>query len=936
VTATKNANVVIGNDSDEIIRGAVGTVSYLSGSGGNDTLIGAINAIAPGSTLEGGAGNDSLFSDGVGDIALGGLGNDTIFNDSGRASLSGGSGNDVITGADDQTTVYGGVGNDSITFADEKNVAFGEDGDDTIIGLKGNDIFSGGAGNDYIEGAEAANSASLLFGNSGNDTLYLGDTSPDSAYGGQGDDSVFAGSTASANGQYLSGDKGADKITYLGKGKDVVLDGDRSASGQSVGTDAGADTFVLASSGTDLPTNLFILGGGGNDSVIGSGTGAVVPALLGVGASIFAGKGDDYFNVVSSGSAQISGDLGNDSGSVALSGNDTLFGDGATQGSDAALGNDQFTVTGSGGNFIFGDTALGTIGGNDTLDVTKAGSGNVIYGGGGNDSLVSAGGNTLIGGAGNDIYVFGAGDKVLFDSLGVNTYVAGSGASTSDVVTVQAGDSFTGGATFLVTGEAELIKTLSNGGVIASDAKDLIQIGTVDGVTSLKGGDDTFSGVNLAGSGVVSGGDGNDNITFTGTDVAAGLIDGGSGNDIVKFTDTLGASIAAKVVGGDGNDTLDVAGIFAGSFSGGAGNDVVKIGTVAAGASIDLGAGDERIVIAQVGTAAGIATILGGEGNDTISVGSDLSSGTSTDLVIDGGAGNDIIYGKQYGGDSISGGAGNDTLFGGGFGVGAGSSVTGTNTSQALGDTLVGGAGADVFVLGTSAKLGYLLGTANGVGTQNFGQDGFFFTGSSATAAGSGVFNGVFGADVIVDFNPAEDKIYFNSGGGLGTVAFVSGSTGYLTDDLTFIGGYAGSDGTSTGRTNSFGLVGQAGSTSDFGVYNLPFGTGYVAATAVGGTGSGRILLDTLPDGGTAFGSLTGATVITVDGGTAAGFFGFDTGGTGGAEIGTSGGFYDTGNGAYYHNGQLLAIFPDKPALTAANFLEINFTTINSGAPLVL
>ncbi|NJN62606.1 MAG: calcium-binding protein, partial [Coleofasciculaceae cyanobacterium RL_1_1] len=556
-----------------------------------------------------------------------------------------------------------------------------------------------------------------------------------------------------------------------------------------------------------------------------------------------------------------------------------------------------------------------------------------------------AGGNTLIGGAGNDIYSFGAGDVIPFDSLGINTYVAGSGASTSDVVTVQPGDSFTGGATFLVTGEEELIKTLTNGGVIASDERDLIEIANVDGVTSLKGGDDTFSGVNLAGSGAVDGGDGNDLIAFTGTSIAAGKVVGGAGDDSIGFAAT--ATVSANINGGAGNDSINIPGVFAGSISGGDGVDTINIGTLAAGATIDAGAGDERIAITSLGSTVGVASIFGGAGNDTITVGSN-STGTNVDLVIDGGAGNDIIYGKQKGGDSISGGAGNDTLFGGGFGLALGSSSTGTNVSEALGDTLIGGAGADVFVLGTAAKLGYLLGSAS-VGTQSFGQEGFFFTGSAATSPGSGVFNGVFGADVIVDFKPGEDTIVFNTKGGFGgvfdtqtgtsslaAVSFVSGTTGYLTDDLVTTGGYAGSDGTTTGLTNSFGLVGVAGSAANFGVYNLPFGTGFVDATANTGTATGRILQTNLADGATAFAGSAGTATITVDGGTAAGFFRFDNGGSAGAEISTTAAFYDTGNGALYYQGQLLAIFPDLPALTSANFVGVDFTTINNGAPLTI
>ena len=932
MTATPNTNISLGNDSAELLTATA--VGFISGSGGNDTIQGAINGVAPGSTLEGGLGDDSIYSRGIGDIALGGPGDDVLRNDSGQASLLGGIGDDTITSEDRQTTVYGGAGDDSLLFSDRENVGYGDAGDDTIIGLGGSDIFAGGDGDDYIKAATTGNNASILFGNMGDDTLILSDKAADSAFGGQDSDYVFAGSGATADGQFLFGNYGDDVIEYLGKGKGVVLDGDRAIDGvggyfPAEGTDAGADSFILASSGTDLAEDITIAGGGGDDSISG-GVGSA--GLLGAGAAIYMGKGDDFFNIVSSGSSLITGDLGNDSGSIVLGGDDTVFGDGAAQGSDATLGDDEFVLTGSGGNVIFGDTAEGTDGGNDVIDVTGLGSGNVVYGGGGNDELASAGGNTLIGGAGNDIYTFGAGDVIPFDSLGVNTYVAGSGASTSDVVTVQPGDSFTGGATFLVTGEAELIKSLTNGGVIASDEKDLIQITDVDGVTSLKGGDDTFSGVDLATTGVVSGGDGNDDITFTGTGIAAGLIDGGSGNDIVSF-DNPAATVSANVAGGVGDDTLEVKGIFAGSFSGGVGNDSLSIGTLGAGASIDMGAGDELVAITNIGTTTeGVATILGGDGNDTISVGSG-ATGTSTDLVIDGGVGDDIIYGKASGGDSISGGDGDDTLFGGGFGA---KSSTGTSISESLGDTLTGGAGADVFILGTTAKVGFLGSIGADQGSTYFGQDGWFFNGTNPASPGSGVFNGVFDVDVITDFNPDEgDVIIFNTTDAFDNTneaTFLTGTVGYLSDDLVTTGDYFGSTaGTTTrGADNDFGIVGSIGN-SPIGSTTSTFGTGYTNETATTTVGSStvtvRVLQSDLAVNGTAFSSDspsdTGTLTVT---GQRLDILQFSAGGTAAGEIGTTGLFYDSGNGALYFDGRLTAIFADAPTLTSANFvLDTNY-----------
>lgn len=812
MTATANTNILIGDESSELIRGGTGVVSFLSGSGGNDTIIGAINAVAPGSTLDGGAGNDSLVSDGIGDIVLGGAGNDTLVNESGQASLIGGAGNDAIFALDSETTVYGGVGNDTATFSDEANVAYGEDGDDVIVGNRGGDIFAGGAGNDYLQAFKTATDASILFGNEGDDILVLSDTAADSGYGGMGDDSVYAGSGASAADQFLSGDKGNDTITYLGSGENVILDGDRSASGEgALGTDAGNDVFsVTAAKG------MFVLGGGGNDSLTGT---------LGAESEVYMGKGDDFFNVTSSGSSLFSADLGNDSGTIQLAGNDTVWadGDGVFAGTDAVSGDDNLVLTGDvGGNVIYGDIPTDTVGGNDTLDVTAAGSGNLVIGGGGNDLLKSGGGNTLIGGEGNDIYELGAGDVIPFDSLGVNTYIAGSGASSSDVVTVQAGDSFTGGATFLVTGEAELIKTLTDGGIIASDEKDLITIGTADQLTDLKAGDDTLQGVDLASTGSVFGGDGNDNLSFSGTD-ASGLVDGGAGNDSISFTDPA-ATVTATVVGGAGNDTLAVAGIFAGSASG---IETFQVGTLAAGAS--LGAGDTGVELIIPGVGSGAAgeeaTVSGGAGADTIGVGTSSSAGP---VILFGNAGDDILRVGSGGNATLDGGVGNDTLI---SSPGQGTAGALGSTAVQQGDFLVGGAGNDFFGFAGTNKLGFIGAQVNLGTSADIATFGNFVSSSGDGTDGTGFFSNI-GVDTISGFETGKDKLYFSGDfGAFGTLTIISGTDG-LGDGQAF-GGAGGSNTTAPNIVGGF----AGGDASAFDLYGVN-GTNILASSAMQAAGT--------------------------------------------------------------------------------------------------
>ena len=113
----------------------------LNGGAGDDTIIGGsgndnINGGAGNDLLEGGAGNDALN---------GGAGNDTLIGNSGSDYLNGGTGNDVIKAEAGNDSLVGGTGNDKL---------FGGSGDDTIDGSAGNDtIVAHGRHNRIVRGA---------------------------------------------------------------------------------------------------------------------------------------------------------------------------------------------------------------------------------------------------------------------------------------------------------------------------------------------------------------------------------------------------------------------------------------------------------------------------------------------------------------------------------------------------------------------------------------------------------------------------------------------------------------------------------------------------------------------------------------------------------------------------------------------------------------
>ncbi len=256
------------------------------------------------------------------------------------------------------------------------------------------------------------------------------------------------------------------------------------------------------------------------------------------------------------------------------------------------------------------------------------------------------------------------------------------------------------------------------------------------------GGDDTVDGGD--GSDSVEGGDGNDVIN-TGGDIGSNLpdrgfpsydglpavpadgdifddrdtVDGGAGNDIILTGDD-----ADVITGGTGDDSID-GGLDDDTISGGADNDLIVGGEGAD--SIDAGDGDDmvyggldpsfpdRLNIRDDGTDGpadveqtnGLDYIDGGAGNDTLFGQDDddtIVGGTGDDWIdggidedsLSGGTGDDTILGR-HGEDEIHGEEGNDVLLGG---EGADLVFGGDDRDTigaGIGDTIEGGEGGDDF-----------------------------------------------------------------------------------------------------------------------------------------------------------------------------------------------------------------------------------------------
>lgn len=282
-------DTLFGLAADDVLQGGNGA-DTLSGDDGNDRLDGGYDDKTD--MLEGGSGDDNLFTGGSGRDKLdGGSGNDTL---SGAGKLDGGSGNDELFTASGGTLI-GGSGNDfasmamgseaaglSVTLVKGKTVEArlgdavvatlsgiegvgGGEGDDHLTGDSGDNRISGGVGSDTLDGGGGVDTVdfttSMNFANRGYEITLLGSKKFLVDVTGEFTD-LFDKDTI-RNFENVTGSIYDDAIT--GDGKDNRLDGGD-----------GADRLV---------------GGGGDDTLV-DGTRIFVGA-----DTMKGGTGDDTYEV---------------------------------------------------------------------------------------------------------------------------------------------------------------------------------------------------------------------------------------------------------------------------------------------------------------------------------------------------------------------------------------------------------------------------------------------------------------------------------------------------------------------------------------------------------------------------------------------------------------------------------------------------------------
>lgn len=263
------------------------------------------------------------------------------------------------------------------------------------------------------------------------------------------------------------------------------------------------------------------------------------------------------------------------------------------------------------------------------------------------------------------------------------------------------------------------------------DPADLLLGG--DGNDTLTGGDsaDTLNGQNgddllfgkrendllLGGAGddTLDGGYGNDTVLGQGGN---DLVNGGHDEDVLQWfgatdgNDTMFGTSGADQVQAFGDGTANTLTVSASGpelvVSMGA-NSIITAPTVNQLSVFGLG-GDDTINVGDLsGTRQFLLIVDGGAGNDVLSAGSMSSGGTR--LILNGGDGNDFLVGGK-GRDTLFGGRGNDRLLGGDnndslSGEGGNDSVDG----QAGDDTVIGDTAADTIIGATGGGNDTLFGS---------------------------------------------------------------------------------------------------------------------------------------------------------------------------------------------------------------------------------
>ena len=275
-----------------------------------------------------------------------------------------------------------------------------------------------------------------------------------------------------------------------------------------------------------------------------------------------------------SGELFISGDSGNDVGSLVAAGDQVEASITGTENKTFAASDvAKVTFIGNAGNDTltnFTDIPSSFFGGNGNDTLTGGSNDDSLNGGGGADKIFGGAGNDqLIGSSGDDELRGGEGNDDIFGSSGLNTIYGDAGDDVlfggAEADTIFGGD----GIDQIYGLDGDDFLDAGDGGIAGTAG-----VGQADLILGL-GGNDTITGG--TGLNVLWGGDGNDIIT--GGNSAENRLHGQAGNDTLTGGDGFdfirGIEGENTINGGAGGDFI-IAGLGDESFEGGAGNDTIR------------------------------------------------------------------------------------------------------------------------------------------------------------------------------------------------------------------------------------------------------------------------------------------------------------------------------------------------------------------------
>lgn len=369
-----------------------------------------------------------------------------------------------------------------------------------------------------------------------------------------------------------------------------------------------------------------IEGTSGNDVITGTINSEAISGLDG-DDTIIGVSGSDLL-VGGSGSDSLSGEAGNDA-LVGELGDDTL---------DGADGDDDLSG-GAGTDCLIGGD------GNDTL---RGGEGyDDLNGGNGDDELHSGDdGGYLRRGSGRDQLNGGEGTDYLSDGGGYDTVLGGAGhdnlsieaylsANIDEVIVVHDhADAGTGDDTITVNISLE---EYDDSWIFIDDEENSEPSlpGEVDYTLSALGGEWNDRLEAMSGS------------TDFGTPDVTLTFDGGLGNDEIDLRNLYVSTGDVSAIGGEGMDTISVAGSFAITVDAGAGDDTVNIFQPGTAHVVTLGGGQDRLNLEfnssyLSGTALIVTDFASGVGGDLIGLDG------ITNMVLSGWDGNSNPFGAGY------------------------------------------------------------------------------------------------------------------------------------------------------------------------------------------------------------------------------------------------------------------------------------------------